>query len=336
MKFKKICEDCLKEVDCTKHEREKEIQIDNKKIKIKEKYYVCDECKKEFYDDLYDENVKKGNNEIRKLYGMITTSEIEEIMTKYSIGKKPLSLVLGLGEVTITRYLDGQNPTKENSFLLKEILNNSLLYEMYLEINKDKITDIAYKKSLGKTKQVELVENKSKIYNVALYIINKLKEIDTLALQKILYFASGFSHIFLENEIINTQPEAWKYGPVYKDIYECFSYYGYKKIDYNELLQNKELDLSDEEQNYLNIILENFACYSASILREMTHLTEPWINARKGLDYNESSNRIIYKEDMNKYFDKIIKEYNINNIKEIEKYSIDLYKKSKDTIFNAN
>ena len=35
---------------------------------------------------------------------VITKKEIEEILIKYNIGKKPLSLVLGWGEVTIIRY----------------------------------------------------------------------------------------------------------------------------------------------------------------------------------------------------------------------------------------
>lgn len=332
--MKKLCENCLKEVSCTYHEREKKLRVENKEIKFKEKYYICEECHNEFYDDLYDENIKEGNKEIRKLNGIITIDEINEITTKYNIGKKPLSLVLGLGEITITRYLDGQNPTKENSDLLKNVLNNPLLYEMYLEVNKDKITEIAYKKSLGKTKQIELIENKSKIYSVTLYIINKIKEIDTLAIQKILYFLDGMSPLFLDNWLLDTQPEAWKYGPVYKEIYECLSYYGYKKIDYNELLKEKTIDLEEKEKLYIDTVLESFACYSSAILREMTHLTDPWINARVGLNENDSSNRIISHDDIGEYFNKIAIEYNIKNLCDIEKYCNSLFEKSKDILFN--
>lgn len=334
--MKKFCDNCLKEVNCTYNKRYKELKYKNKKVKYLEKYYICDNCKKEFYDDLYDYNIKAGNNELRKLSNTITIEEIKEITTKYNIGKKPLSLVLGLGEITITRYLDGQNPTRENSELLKSILNNSLLYEMYLEANKDKITQVAYKKSLGKTKQLEMRDGKSKIYNIALYLINQAKEIDALSLQKLLYFSNGLSNKFLNEVLIDVPAESWKYGPVYKDIYECFSYYEYKKIDYNDLLKNKEFDLRKEEKDYLNAILKFFGCYSGSILREMTHLTEPWINTRIDLREDEPSNRIITIEDMNTYFNKVYEEYNMKELHDIKKYSEDLFERAQRNLFDKN
>lgn len=198
------------------------------------------------------------------------------------------------------RYLSGQNPTKDNSDLLKNILSNLFLYEIFLETNKDKITDVAYKKSLGKTKQIELVSDNSELYNTALYFINKSEELDPLSLQKILYFMSGFSNTFLNKKIFNTQAEAWKYGPVYKDTYDCFYYYQYNKIDYGEILNNRVLNFTVDEIEYLNSILENFGCYSRAILRKMTYLTDPWIKSREGLDENEPSCIQISYEDMKK------------------------------------
>ena len=35
---------------------------------------------------------------------IISKKEIEQILEKYNIGKKPLSLLLGWGEVTVIRY----------------------------------------------------------------------------------------------------------------------------------------------------------------------------------------------------------------------------------------
>ena len=54
---------------------------------------------------------------------IITIEEILEILEKYNIGKKPLSLVLGWGEVTIIRYLDGSIPDKLHSDVLFSIKN---------------------------------------------------------------------------------------------------------------------------------------------------------------------------------------------------------------------
>ena len=333
---KQFCTDCMEERVCDYKEHLLKEKIDGLEIEYLEKYYICKECGNKLYGDLLDYNVREANKKLREKTGLIQISEIEEIIEKYNIGKKPLSLVLGMGEITITRYLDGQNPTKDNSELLKNILKNPLLYEMYLEVNKDKITEIAYKKSLGKTKQIELNEKKSKIYNVALYIINKVKEIDALSLQKILYYCEMFSNIFLNQNILNSNPEAWIYGPVYKDIYESLSYYKYNKIEYSELLKNEQIDLTEEEKEYLDAIIKCFGYYSGSILREMTYLTEPWIKARKGLTQKDYSNRIIEEKDIEKYAKKIVTEYEIKNLNDICNYSEELFEKAKVNLENSN
>lgn len=329
-----FCENCFEDKECIYEEGLINEKIDGIEIKYLSKFYVCKDCGSKIYGDMFDYNVREANRKLREKTGLITIEEIEKIVEKYSIGKKPLSLILGLGEVTVMRYLNGQNPTKDNSDLLKNILSNPFLYEIFLETNKDKITDVAYKKSLGKTKQIELVSDNSELYNIALYFINKSEELDPLSLQKILYFADGFSNIFLNKKIFNTQAEAWKYGPVYKDIYDCFSYYQYNKIDYGEILNNRVFNFTVDEIEYLNSILENFGCYSGAILREMTHLTDPWIKSREGLDENEPSCRQISNEDMKDYFDNVCKEYNISSIHDIKNYSEALFKEAKKNLFN--
>lgn len=327
--MKKFCEYCLKEVNCKYYEKEKKLLVDNKTIKYLEKYYICEECKNKFYDDLHDYNVHTINNELRKLNNIITIDEIKNIMKKYNIGKKPLSLVLGLGEITITRYLEGRNPHKENSELLKSIDNNPLLYEMYLITNKDLITPVAFKKSLGKTKQIELVKEKSKLYDSTLYIIKNIFEITPLALQKILYFAQCFSYCFLNKNLFEDKPEAWVYGPVYKEIYDCLCYYKSNQINYNELLKDYIFNLDDNEKKYLDEIIKCFGCYSAGALIDMSHLTEPWIEARKGLESKEPSNREIDLDSINKFGYNICQEYDIKTYIDLNKYSELLFKEVK-------
>ena len=333
---KEFCEFCMKDTECKYNERIKEEVIDNDRIKYLEKYYICSECNNELYGDLLDDNIIAANNELRKIHNIITIDEIKEIIDKYHIGKKPLSLILGLGEVNIIRYLNGANPTREISDLLKNILNNPFLFELFLNANKDKISNASYKKSLGKTKQLELINENSKLYNVTLYIINKLIEIDQLSVQKILFFANGFSKIFLGNNLFLDCPEAWVHGPVYKEIYDSLSYYKSDKIDYNELLSDREFELSDEEKKYIDVILESFGSYSGSILREMTHLTSPWINARDGLDIDEISSRKIDLDDMNDYFKEVYDEYKMHDLTDILKYSEKLFKKARKIKFESN
>lgn len=329
----KYCDYCLKDVDCEYKERNKVEVIDGVRVEFLEKYYICSECGNEFYGDLHDYNIQNVNEKLRESKEIITIKEIEKIIEKYNIGKKPLSLVLGLGEVTITRYLDGQNPTRENSEFLKNILNNPFLFEMYLLVNKDKISAVAYKKSMGKTKQEELTSSKSKLYNVSLYILKKEKEVDTLSLQKLLYFCSGFSKVFpsVKNLILDNS-ESWKFGPVYRDIYEAFSYYGYDKINFDELVKDRDFNLNEEEKKYVDSIIDAFGFYSGAVLREMTHMTDPWIESREGLETDAFSNRIIDNESVEKYFKNVCEEYKISNYNDIKKYSDDMFKKAKERL----
>lgn len=329
---KKFCDNCLKEVSYKYKEEIVCEVIENQSITYLKKYYICDNCNQKFYDDLLDYNVSIANNELRKVNSLITMDEIKQILEKYNIGKKPLSNILGLGEITITRYLDGQNPSKENSDFLKEILVNPNLYELYLITNKDKITDVAFKKSLGKTKQLELTTDHSKLYNVSLYIIKKLEETTPLALQKILYFVEGFSSNILKEDLFNDSPEAWIHGPVYREIYDCFSYYKYNNINYSEILKDYEFNLTSEETEYLDKMILMFGCYSGKILREMTHLTAPWLKARCGLESNESSERIIDKNLMFEYFNEVCQNYDINIVDDIKKYSVYIFERAQKSI----
>ena len=67
-------------------------------------------------------------------------------MSKYNIGKRPLSLLLDWGELTITRYLKGMVPKKDYLDLLKAINEDANKFYEMLQKNQTKITKVAYEK----------------------------------------------------------------------------------------------------------------------------------------------------------------------------------------------
>ena len=70
---------------------------------------VCSECGEEMsLPGLIDRNVQEIDDQYRAYEGLVTKDDIENLMSIYNIGKAPLSLALGFGEITITRYLEGQ------------------------------------------------------------------------------------------------------------------------------------------------------------------------------------------------------------------------------------
>ena len=261
---------------------------------------------------------------------VIEKEEIEEILEKYCIGKKPLSLVLGWGEVTIIRYLEGKRPDKFHSDVLWAIKNDVNEMLKYLEKNRDFITDVAYKKAISRIMEIKLEEDRSKIYLISKHIIAKIGDITPLALQKILYYIQGFSSVFLEKEMFIEDCEAWVHGPVYKEIYDRFKVYRYHPIEgenfqlYSSL---KDTVIKDKEIELIDAVIKHYGCYSGKVLEEMTHDSRPWQLARLGVGMDENSNQVIKKEDIQLFFRKICQEYKIESVSEIAKYSKKMFQK---------
>jgi len=69
------------------------------------------------------------------------------MMQRYEIGKKPLSRLLGWGDTTVMRYLDGVEPNREFAAKIECYAENPWEYANLLEENKEKLTDTAYRKT---------------------------------------------------------------------------------------------------------------------------------------------------------------------------------------------
>ena len=79
---------------------------------------------------------------------MKTTKELLLLMMqRYDIGKKPLSRLLGWGDTTVMRYLDGVEPNREFARRIEVLAQNPLEYERLLRQSREQITDVAYRKS---------------------------------------------------------------------------------------------------------------------------------------------------------------------------------------------
>lgn len=323
-----FCEVCLDDKAYIVKEEEKIDYARGKEIKYIRKCAYCTECNSPMYiPEINDENLETLYSKIREVDDIISIDDIKNILTKYNIAKRPLSLLLGWGEVTITRYLDGDLPTKNYSDKLKLILNDIDEMSRLLEINKDKISEVAYKKCIKRINELQNTESaitleSNKIDMVSKYIIMKCGEITPLALQKLLYYSQSIYKLFTDSYLFEEDCEAWVHGPVYRCIYEEYKKYGRSIIEIDE----DEILLDEVEEHVINSVVRHFGCYSAKALEEMTHLEKPWILTRKGLKKNEGCNRVIEKDLINSYFIDIKNKYNLVNIDDIKQYSNNLFK----------
>lgn len=329
---KTFCEICNELVEYKIKKRIREEIINNKIVSFNELYAICKKCNNEVYvEKLYDQNMLEYSEKIKEINGIITIKEIEEILKKYAIGKKPLSLVLGWGETTIIRYLEGNTPEKVYSDILKKVLDDPNTMHEYLEKNKDLITSVAYKRTLGKIMELKLIEDQSKIYLISKHIIARMEDITPLALQKILYYIQGFSTYFFDRPIFNDNAEAWVHGPVYREIYDRFSYYRYNPISKNEFESYNEINsLNAKEIKLIDSVINNFGVYSGKTLEKMTHTTIPWEEGRKELSEEEYSSNIIDIDTMKDYFTNIGKKYKMKSVSDISKYVSSIFKEIMD------
>jgi putative zinc finger/helix-turn-helix YgiT family protein len=139
---KTFCPECRKDVDYQIKELVEKKEVRGLEFEYTAERAYCNECKSEiFIPELHDKNLKKIDAAYREKAGVIKVSEIKEIVEQYNTGKRPLSLLLGWGETTLTRYLDGDIPSKSYSETLKKVKSDYNYMRQLAAENSDKVLD---------------------------------------------------------------------------------------------------------------------------------------------------------------------------------------------------
>lgn len=318
-----FCETCRKDEPYYLKTATMKGALKGEEYKYTGKLAFCSECNAEVYvAEIEDANLKALYDSYRQKNAIISHENILEIPQKYNIGKRPLSLLLNWGEMTFSRYCEGDMPTKQYSDTLQKIYNEPEFYLTILEENKANLkSQIAYEKSKRATLELlgQVQTTKSKVDEVIGYLLFKCEDITPLALQKALYYVQGLYYAFMNTFLFEDDCEAWVHGPVYRDIYNRYSSYRFDPIE-----REKEFDVSvftDEEKAIIDSVVRYFCCYSGKILECFTHSEMPWLKTRGNLPYEAHSNRIISKETIAEYFIAVKQKYNILVPDDIENYA---------------
>ena len=321
---KDFCIECRKECYYSLRKQYVKKLIKDKEYTFEITEAFCEECgMKMDVHGLMDKNIKEIDEQYRKIEGIVSIEDIEKVINIYKIGKAPLSIALGFGEITITRYLMGQVPSKEYSDVIKKVLASPKYMMDKLEENKDKIAETAYKKAYEAAKEMrDLFSVSKKMLNVISYIFEKMEEITPLALQKILYFIQGFNLAIYGKEMVKEECKAWEHGPVFREVYDIFKDFKYNPIEDDRfvIFENTESKLDINEKEIIDLVINTFGVYSAKTLERITHSETPWIEARLGYDDGIPSNVLISKNSMKDYFKQIDEKYNIETEDGVRKY----------------
>ncbi|MCY3551782.1 MAG: DUF4065 domain-containing protein [Candidatus Poribacteria bacterium] len=120
----------------------------------------------------------------------------------------------------------------------------------------------------------------------------------TMKLQKLVYYSQAWSLVWDEKQLFEEDIEAWANGPVIRDLFDY--YRGMYEISAMPI-GNPRL-LNKEQQETIDAVLKYYGDKSAQWLIELTHMEDPWVQARKGLPKLERGNRIISLDTIADYY----------------------------------
>lgn len=323
-KKKSFCINCRKETCYTLRKVINKYTIKDKDYEFFVTEAVCRECgEKMSIPGIIDMNIQEVDSQYRNTEHIVTIDKIKKMMSIYNMGKAPMSLALGFGEVTITRYLDGQVPSKEYSDVMANALESHEYMETMINKNRSKIGETAYKKAKKAIAELREIFGVSDVMiRVISYVFKKVEEITPLALQKILYFIQGIYSATYDEFLFEENCEAWVHGPVYRNVYFLFKDFKYNPIDDNRFvfLEDKFNDLNNKEKGTIDLVIDTFGKYSGKILEKITHKEEPWLKAREGYLEDEISDEEISSDVIKKYFKDISKKYDITSKEGLNSY----------------
>ena len=117
--------------------RKEEVVVKGVKLDVELSYYYDEEVKS-CYDDekLGNENLRAIRNAYRKKMNLLTDNEIKKIREMYNLNQRNFSLLLGFGEVTITRYESKSIQEKAHDTIIRNALDPKWFYDCAIK-NKD-------------------------------------------------------------------------------------------------------------------------------------------------------------------------------------------------------
>lgn len=319
-----FCIECRKETEYMLQKRRIVRMIRDREYTFEITAAICGECGEEMsIPGLIDRNVQEIDEQYRETEGIVTVKDIERLMKLYKIGKGPLSLALGFGEVTIPRYLEGQIPSKEYSDIIKSALSSPAFMREKLAGNREKLTDAAYKKAMAAAEGLEVLFCVSeKMLGVIACIFEELEEVTPLMLQKLLYFIQGIYSALYGKPLFEEDCRAWVHGPVYPEVYTLFRDFKYNPIDDVRfgLLKGTDDVLTEEERDVIDRVVNTFGIYGGKVLERITHNEEPWKSARKGYGDQVPSSELVSKDSIRKYYERVNEVYGVGSEEGVREY----------------
>lgn len=143
----------------------------------------------------------------------------------------------------------------------------------------------------------------AKVDDVVAAILEHAGPMDTWKLQKLLYYCQAWSLVWDGKPLFRAPIQAWANGPVVRAVYN--KHRGMFRVD--RWGEGDPSRLTKDEAETVRAVLRFYAKKSGHELSALTHRERPWMDARKGLDPGDRSEREISWASMAEYYGGLVK-----------------------------
>lgn len=143
------------------------------------------------------------------------------------------------------------------------------------------------------------------VFDVAKYILSKTGTITTMKLQKLVYYCQAWHLVWHEEALFKEEIQAWANGPVCPAQYN--EHRGAFKISYSNIRKGNDNNLSMEQKQAVNKVVDFYGRKSAEWLIMLSHSEKPWIDARVGLRDGDNGSVTIPINAIAEYFSTLVR-----------------------------
>lgn len=138
------------------------------------------------------------------------------------------------------------------------------------------------------------------VFDVAKYILKSRGRTTTVKLQKLVYYSQAWSLVWDENPLFRNKIQAWANGPVIPTLFQTHK--GKLYVNARNFPQGNISRLSKYQKETVDSVLDHYGDKSAQWLVDLSHLEDPWREARRGCKPGEKCSNEITSGAMMEYY----------------------------------
>ena len=306
----KGCPICGKEHEVEIRKRKSQIRIKDTMVDFDEIYYRCtnvsDNEDNEYVSaGMMDRNLLEAKDVYRKENGLLTSNEIKQIRKKYGLTQAEFSFLLGLGEITITRYEKKLIQDETYDKVMRLVYEDAFLALDYLKENKDKFKNTNRYEEIERNIKRIVIQDAVEYFNkkeiMSKYvdfesqsIMNGFKNVDIPKLETVINYIANKNNNLYKVKLMKL---LWyidmlyykKYGKSLTGLVYVHQKLGALPIGFDELMKLKSIKVKEEIKDEATIfhILPNKNYEGEKLSKQEKEVIDTIIDKFKDFNTNQ-------------------------------------------------